>query len=135
VRVDHEVNPRVDRLLPAPPPGQETDGMSGDRVSATPRAAWRPWTVWLACGLAVAWSGLLVVADELAAVMGSWDTPAPGLHWLGVGAAGEGVLAVGMVGVLAAGVTRPRWRRRAVITAWTMITLAFGWFVLTGQLS
>jgi hypothetical protein len=52
-----------------------------------------------------------------------------------VGAAGQGVLAAGTVGVLVAGVTRPRWRRRAVIAAWTMIPVAFGWFVLTGQLA
>jgi hypothetical protein len=106
-----------------------------DEPTSRPGQAWRPWTVWLACGLAVVWSGMLVVADGFAAVMGSWDTRAPGLGWLGVGAAGQGVLAAGTVGVLVAGVTRPRWRRRAVIAAWTMIPVAFGWFVLTGQLA
>ena len=109
--------------------------MSEEQASGPPRGTWRPWTIWLPCALAVIWSGLLVVGDGLAAVMANWDTPAPGMHWLGVGAAGQGVLAAGTVGVLVAGVTRPRWRRRAVITAWTVIPVAFGWFVLTGQLS
>jgi hypothetical protein len=43
-----------------------------------------------------------------AAVMGSWDTPAPGLSWLGVGAAGQGVQAAVNVGILMAGAKRPR---------------------------
>ena len=106
-----------------------------DEPISRPDQAWRPWTVWLACGVAVVWSGLLVVADGFGAVMGSWDTPAPGLGWLGGGAAGQGVLATGAVGVLVAGVTRPHWRRRAAIAAWTMIPVAFAWFVLTGRLA
>jgi len=38
----------------------------------------------------------------------SWDTPAPGLSWPGVRAAGQGVLAAVDVGILMAGVKRPR---------------------------
>jgi hypothetical protein len=45
------------------------------------------------------------------------------------------VLAAGAVGVLVAGVNRPRWCRRAAIAAWTIIPVAFAWFVLTGQLA
>ena len=40
--------------------------------------------------------------------MGSWDTPAPGLSSLGVGAAGEGILAAVDAGILMAGAKRPR---------------------------
>jgi hypothetical protein len=67
--------------------------------------------------------------------MGSWDTPAPALGWLGVGAAGQGVLAAVDVGILVAGVKRPRWRRTAVIAAWALIPVSFAWFILTGRLS
>ena len=96
---------------------------------------WRPWSIWLPCVLAFVWSGALVVADGAAAIMGSWDTPAPGLGWLGIGAAGLGVLAALDVGILVVGVKRPRWRRVAVIAAWTLIPVGFAWFVLTGRLS
>ena len=103
----------------------------------TPEAdgAWRLWSLWLPCALAFAWSGLLVVADALAEVMGSWDTPTPGLGWLGVGAAGQGVLAAVGVGILVTGVRQPRRRRAAVIAAWMLIPVAFAWFILTGRLS
>ena len=40
-----------------------------DEPISRPGQAWRPWTVWLACGVAVVWSGLLVVADGLGAVV------------------------------------------------------------------
>jgi len=96
---------------------------------------WRPWSIWLPCVLAFVWSGALVVADGAAAIIGSWDTPAPGLGWLGFGAAGQGVLAALDVGILVVGVKRPRWRRVAVIAAWTLIPVGFAWFVLTGRLS
>jgi hypothetical protein len=115
---DPDVNPRVEEALPVQSSELETERVT-DKPTSGASGSWRPWTLWLPCALAVAWSGLLVIGDGYAAVMGSWDTPAPGLHWLGVGAAGQGVLAAGTVGVLVAGVTHPRWRRRAVITAWT----------------
>jgi len=96
---------------------------------------WRPWSILLPCVLAFVWSGALVVADGAAAIIGSWDTPAPSLGWLGIGAAGQGVLAALDVGILVVGVKRPRWRRVAVIAAWTLIPVGFAWFVLTGRLS
>jgi hypothetical protein len=105
------------------------------KLTSQADARWRPWSIWLPCALAFAWSGALVVADGAAAVMGSWDTPAPALGWLGVGAAGQGVLAAVDVGILVAGVKRPRWRRTAVIAAWALIPVSFAWFILTGRLS
>jgi hypothetical protein len=108
--------------------------MSGKR-SAGPSGAWRAWSIWLPCALAFVWSGVLVVADGYASVMGSWDTPAPGLGWLGVGAAGQGVLAVVDVGILVAGVKQPGRRQTAVIAAWLLIPVSFAWFILTGRLS
>jgi hypothetical protein len=56
--------------LPAPSPGLDTERVTDEPISR-PGQAWRPWTVWLACGLAVVWSGMLVVADGFAVVMGS----------------------------------------------------------------
>jgi hypothetical protein len=69
--------------------------------------AWPPRSIWLPCAPTFACSGALVMAAGAAAVMGSWDTPAPGLNWLGAGAAGQGVLAAVAVGILMAGVKRP----------------------------
>jgi hypothetical protein len=63
------------------------------KLASEAAGAWRPWSIWLPAALAFVWSGLLAVGDGYAAVMGSWDTPMPGLGWLGVGAAGQGVLA------------------------------------------
>jgi hypothetical protein len=105
------------------------------KLTSQADGVWRPWSIWLPGALAFTWSGALVVADGAAAVMGSWDTPAPGLGWLGVGAAGQGVLAAVDVGILVAGVRRPRWRRTAVIAAWALIPVSFAWFILTGRLS
>lgn len=113
---------------------RETGRVTGKPASRT-SDAWRPWTVWLPCVLAVAWSILLAVADGYAGVLNSWGGNAPHPGWLGAGAAGQGVLAVGTAGVLVAGTTNRRWRRGAVITAWTVIPVAFAWFVLTGRLS
>lgn len=108
--------------------------MSG-KLAARPGGAPRSWSIWLPCALAFVWSGLLIVADGYAAVMGSWDTPAPGLGWVGVGAAGQGVLAAVDAGILVAGVKRPRRRQTAVIAAWMLIPVSFAWFILTGRLS
>jgi hypothetical protein len=120
--------------LPAFSPGLDTEAVS-EKLASGADGVWRPWSIWLPCVLAFIWSGALVVADGAAAIMGSWDTPAPGLGWLGVGAAGQGVLAAVDVGILVAGVKRPGWRRAAVIAAWTLIPVGFAWFILTGRLS
>lgn len=97
--------------------------------------AWRPWSIWLPGTVALAWSGLLIIADGLAGVMGSWDTPPPGLYrWIRAGVAGHCVLMVASALVLAAGVRFPPRRRAAAITAWIIIPVGFGWFVLTGRL-
>jgi hypothetical protein len=98
------------------------------------RRTWRPWTLWLACTVAFAVCGLLIVAEGLAGVMGSWDTPEPGIGWIKVGVIGQCVMAVASVAVLVAGLRQARWRRAAVIAAWAIIPVGFGWFVLTGRL-
>jgi hypothetical protein len=106
-----------------------------DKPASQVSDAWRPWTVWLPCVLAVAWSALLALADGYVGVLNNLGGNWPHQRWLGVGAAGQGVLAAGTVGLLVAGATSPRWRRGAAIAAWSVIPVAFAWFVLTGRLS
>jgi hypothetical protein len=68
-------------------------------------------------------------------VMGSWDTPAPGLPWLRVGAIGQCGLALAAAILLVAGVTHPGWRHGAAVTAWAIIALEVAWFLLTRMLA
>jgi hypothetical protein len=89
----------------------------------------------LACVLAAAAGGLLAAADLAGAVMGSWDTPAPGLGWLKAGAIGQLGLAAAAVAVLVAGAAHPSWRRRAAVMAGAIIALEAGWFLLTRVLA
>lgn len=114
--------------------------MHTDAVEAQPNThpggTWRPWSIWLPGTLALAWSGLLIIADGLAGVMGSWDTPPPGLdRWVRAGVIGHCVLAGISALVLVAGLRFPSRRRAAAITAWIIIPVGFGWFVLTGRLA
>jgi len=88
--------------------------------------------MWLACALAVAAAGLLALTDLAGIVMGSWDTPGPGLGWLKAGAIGQFGLAVA---VLAAGAARPSRRRGAAVVAGVIIALEVGWFLLTRMLA
>jgi hypothetical protein len=74
---------------------------------------------------------LLIVADNIAGVMGSRDAPAPGLRWLWVGVVGHCALAPASVLVLVADLSFPSRRRAAVITAWMIIPAGFGWALLT----
>jgi hypothetical protein len=114
-------------------PAVQTDHVK-DTLAARAGGTWRPWTIWLPCVLACLWSGLLIVVDGLAGVMGSWDTPMPGLGWIKAGVVGHCVLAAASVLVLATGLRFPSWRRAAVITAWVLIPAGFGWLVLTAHL-
>lgn len=104
-------------------------------LAAPAGGTWRPWTIWLPCALAICAAGLCVVGAEIGLVMGSWDTPMPGLWWLKAGAIGQCVLAVITAVVLGVGVQRSRWRRAAVIIAWVIIPLEFALLLLTGRLS
>lgn len=106
-----------------------------DQVAARPGHTWRPWTIWLPCTLAFTASGLLIVADWFAMVMGSWDTPAPGLRWIKAAIIGHCALAAASVVVLGAGMRRPGWRRAAAITAWMIIPAGVASFLLAGRLA
>jgi hypothetical protein len=110
-----------------------TDGVQD--MAETPGGLWRPWTIWVAGVAALAAALLLLVADGLAGVMASWDTPAPGRGWLAVAAAGHVALAGGSIVLLAAGLRRPTQRRAAVVLAWAIILVGVGWFLLCGRLA
>jgi hypothetical protein len=115
-------------------PGLEDEPVS-DRLPVRAGEQERAWIIWLPCGIAFGGAGLLALADGYAAVMRSWDTPAPGLSWLGAGAAGQGVLAAGTVAALVTGLKRPRSRRAAAISAWGIVAAEVGWFELTARLA
>ena len=57
-----------------------------------------------------------------------------GLGWLKAGAIGQFGLAIAAVAVLIAGAGRPSWHRGAAITAYAIIALEIGWFLLTRML-
>lgn len=107
----------------------------GDSPASRPGRAQLPWAMWLACALAAAAAGLLALTDLAGIVMGSWDTPAPGLGWLKAGAIGQLGLAAAAAAVLVAGAARPSWRRRAAVMAGAIIALEAGWFLLTRMLA
>lgn len=100
------------------------------------RGTWRPWTIWLPGVLALAWSVLLIIADGLAAVMGSWgtsDLPAL-LRWQRAGVIGHSILVATSAVILAVGLRYPSRRHAAAIMAWIIIPVGLGWFLLTSRL-
>jgi hypothetical protein len=106
-----------------------------DNPASPAGPTWRPWTICLPGLLAPATAAALVLIDLVGMVMGSWDTPAPGLHWLTTGIIGQCVLAAVAVIVLVAGTKNSSLRRGAVISAWALIAAEIGWFVLTARLA
>jgi hypothetical protein len=106
-----------------------------DNLADGASGAWRPWTVWVPSTLGLVSSALLLVAYGAAGIMSTWDTPMPGRGWLGVGAIGQCGLAGVTVVVLVTGVKRPRWRRTGAATAWMIIPVGAGLFLLTGRLA
>src|SRR5215831_17531600 len=98
------------------------------KVTPAARAGevWRPWTIWLPSVLAFLWSGLLIVADDFASLMGGWDTPQRGLGWIMAARIGHSVLAAVSVLALVIGLSFPSWRRAAAITAWMIIPIGLG---------
>jgi hypothetical protein len=57
-----------------------------------------------------------------------------GLGWLKAGAIGQFGLVIAAVGVLIAGATHPTWHRGAATTAYAIIALEIGWFLVTRTL-
>jgi hypothetical protein len=104
------------------------------KLAAGAGGTYPPWAISLPGVLAVVMAALFAVIDLVGVLMGSWDTPMCGLGWLRVGAFGQCGLAVAAVVVLVAGVTHPGWRHDAALTAWGVIALEIGWFLLTRML-
>ena len=98
--------------------------------AAAPSGKWRRVAIWVPCVLAFLWSVLLIVADEFAIVMGSWDTAQPGLGWITVAKIGHCLLAAASLVLLVIGLSFPSWRRAAAITAWLIIPVGLGWVLL-----
>ena len=105
-------------------------GLMNDKPAAGPEQVWPLWAIWLPCTLAFVMSGALLFTDLVAQLMGSWDSPAPGLGWCRAAAAGHCALAAADVGLLAAGTRRPAWRRPAAISAWMIIPAGIGLLAL-----
>ena len=63
--------------------------------------------MWLPGVAAFAGAILLAAVDLVGLVMGSWDSPAPGLGWLKAGAIGQCGVAAAAAAVLVAGAARP----------------------------
>jgi hypothetical protein len=96
--------------------------------------AWRPWTIVLPGVLALLWSALLILAAGATGIVASWDTPMPGARWVTAGLAGHCALGVASMSALAIGLSRPARRRVAVMAAWLIIPVGFGWLLLLGRL-
>jgi hypothetical protein len=103
--------------------------------AAQPRKRWPLWTAAVPCGLAIVVSGLLAIADALAGVMASWDTPAPGIGWIRVAIIGHCVLAVASVVLLGLAVRPSSHHRFEGMAAWTIILAGLAWFLLAGRLA
>jgi hypothetical protein len=96
---------------------------------------WRPWTIWLPAILALLGAAGLIFVDIAGLILGSWDTPSPGLPWLKAGIVGQGVLGAASVGVLLAGLTGPSRRRICVTAAWVIVAAEIAWFLATLRLA
>jgi hypothetical protein len=91
---------------------------------------WRWWTVCLPGLLALAVAGLSLMYSGLAAGLGCMDGCYPFSEGRSVGTAGEVVLAIAGVALLAAGLTMPDWRRPIASALWVAFALACGGAVL-----
>jgi len=87
------------------------------------------------CALGFVVSGVLVIADGLAGVMASWDTPSPGIGWIRVAMAGHCLLAAASAVLFGLCLRSPSRHRAEAIAAWLVIPVAVGWFVLAGRLA
>ena len=117
-------------------PALRDAGQWGYEGHSAGRSGWPhlAWAMWLPCVFAVVVAGLFVVVDLAGMVIGSWDTPVAGLGWLKAGAIGQFGLVIVAAAVLIAGTAHPGWRRGAAITAYAIIALEIGWFLLTRML-
>jgi len=114
----------------------ENKGRSGrSNPAGRARRPWRAWTSWLPGGLGLLGAAALISVDVAGLVMGSWDTPAPGLHWLKAGIAGQCGLGAAAGGALVAGLAAPGRRRACVAVAWLIVAAEVAWFTLTARLA
>ena len=92
-------------------------------------------TIWLPCVLAFLWSGFLIFAEVVLALLSNLsDTAPPRQSWVYPAVIGHCVLAGASVLALVTGLRLPSRRRAAAITAWMIIPVGLGWLVLTSRL-
>ena len=106
-------------------------------VEATTTArTWRPWTIWLPCVLALLWSGFLILGEILVVLLSNLTDsgPPPPEGWVYPAVIGHCILAGASVLALVTGLRHPSRRRAAAITAWMIIPVGYGWFVLASHL-
>ena len=106
-------------------------------VEVAPAARkWRPWTVWLPCVLAFLWSLFLIFLETVAVLLSNFTDsgPPPPQGWWYPAVIGHCVLAGASVVALVTGLRFPSRRRAAAITAWMIIPVGLGWFLLTARL-
>lgn len=105
---------------------------------ATPTVTKTPgrWAIGVAAVLAFVVSLVLLVGDGLAGVLNNLGGAKPSAGtWLGIAAAGHGVLAIGSAILLAVGLASARRRRATVLAAWAIIPVGIGWLFLCGRLA
>jgi hypothetical protein len=85
--------------------------------------------------LAFLWSGFLIFAEVVLALLSNLsDTAPPRQGWVYPAVLGHCVLAGASVLALITGLRLPSRRRAAAITAWMIIPVGLGWLVLTSRL-
>ena len=85
--------------------------------------------------LAFLWSGLLILGDVIVALASLLnDNAEPQTGWVYPAVIGQCVLAGASVVALLVGLRSPSRRRTAAITAWMIIPVGLGWFLLTARL-
>ena len=86
--------------------------------------------------LAFLWSGFLILGDIFVVLLSNFTDsgPPPPEGWFYPAAIGHCLLAGASVVALVTGLRVPSRRRTAAITAWMIIPVGFGWFVLTARL-
>lgn len=91
--------------------------------------------IWLPCVLAFLWTGFLIFAEVVLALLSNLtDSAPPREGWIYPAVIGHCVLAVACVLALVTGLRSPDRRRAAAITAWVIIPVGLGWFVLIPRL-
>jgi hypothetical protein len=95
----------------------------------------RPWTIGVSAVVALLASLLLLLSDGLAGVLNNLGGSLSAGTWLGVAAAGHGALALASAVPFGVGLANAWRHRAAALSAWAIIPVGVGWFLLCGRLA